>query len=153
PANALSVRSECNPETVTFPGGTTTTYTSHFANEPFEFDPYIPADATTCPRPNKEFAFGNAIEDGAIDPATSPPYGLRGGCTRDMVHRFYQEQSQLEGGQQDRYLTGSDSAGTVMGYYDTTHLPIYEYLHGNGAPKYVIADQFFQGSFGGSYLN
>ena len=50
-------------------------------------------------------------------------------------------------------MTGSDSAGTVMGYYDTTALPIYEYLHGHGAPKYVIADQFFQGAFGGSYLN
>jgi phospholipase C len=40
-----------------------------------------------------------------------------------------------------------------MGYYDTTQLPIYEYLHGNGAPKYVIADRFFQAAYGGSYLN
>jgi Phospholipase C len=40
-----------------------------------------------------------------------------------------------------------------MGYYDTTALPIYDYLHGNGAPRYVIADQFFQAAFGGSYLN
>src|SRR5262249_33543440 len=56
-------------------------------------------------------------------------------------------------GKQDRYITGSDAGGTTMGYYDTTKLPIYAYLHANGAPKYVIADQFFQGSFGGSYLN
>ena len=41
----------------------------------------------------------------------------------------------------------------VMGYYDTTQLPIYKYLHGNGAPKYVIADHFFQAAFGGSFLN
>ena len=153
PANTLSVRPECNPETVTFPDATTTTYTSHFANEPFEIDPYIPADATTCPRPNKEFSFGNGIVNGAIDPATSNPYGLPGGCTRDLVHKFYQEQYQLNGGAQNRYLTGSDSVGMTMGYYDTTKLPIYEYLHGKGAPKYVIADQFFQGAFGGSYLN
>ena len=40
-----------------------------------------------------------------------------------------------------------------MGYYDTTKLPIYVYLHGRGAPNYVIADRFFQGAFGGSFLN
>jgi acid phosphatase len=153
PANTLSVRPDCNPETVTFPDGTTTTYTSHFANQPFEIDPYIPADATTCPRPNKEFSFGNGIMNGAIDPTTSATYGLPGGCTRDLVHKFYQEQYQLNGGAQNRYLTGSDSVGLTMGYYDTTKLPIYEYLHGRGAPKYVIADRFFQGAFGGSYLN
>jgi acid phosphatase len=50
-------------------------------------------------------------------------------------------------------VTGSDSVGMTMGSYDTTALPIYEYLHGKGAPRYVIADKFFQGANGGSYLN
>ena len=36
--------------------------------------------------------------------------GLPGGCTRDLVHRFYQEQYQLDAGKQDRYVTGSDAA-------------------------------------------
>jgi phospholipase C len=153
PPNTLSVRPECNPETVTFPDGSTTTYTSHFANEPFAFDPYIPPDATTCPRPNQEFSFGNGIMNGAVNPSTGQTYGTPGGCTRDLVHKFYQEQWQLNGGAQNRYVTGSDSVGTSMGYYDTTQLPIYEYLHGNGAPKYVIADRFFQAAYGGSYLN
>jgi acid phosphatase len=153
PPNTLSKQAACNPETVTFPDGTTTTYTSHFLNAPYNFDQYIPADATTCPRPNKEFSFGNGIMNGAVDPATGTTYGTEGGCTRDLVHKFYQEQYQLNGGHQNRYVTGSDSVGTSMGYYDTTALPIYEYLHGRGAPNYVIADKFFQGAFGGSYLN
>jgi phospholipase C len=153
PPNTLSVRPECNPETVTFPNGSTTTYTSHFANEPYPIDPYIPADATTCPRPNQEFSFGNGIMNGAINPATGDTYGTAGGCTRDLVHTFYQEQWQLNGGAQNRYVTGSDSVGMTMGYYDTTKLPIYEYLHAKGAPKYVIADRFFQAAYGGSYLN
>jgi acid phosphatase len=50
-------------------------------------------------------------------------------------------------------VTGSDAAGLAMGYYDTTKLPIYAYLHGQGAPNYVITDHFFQGAFGGSFLN
>ena len=53
----------------------------------------------------------------------------------------------------NRYMTGSDSAGMSMGYYDTTKLPFYDYLHEKGAPNYVIADHFFQAAFGGSFLN
>ena len=40
-----------------------------------------------------------------------------------------------------------------MGYYDTTKLPIYAYLHSRHHPDYVIGDDYFQGSFGGSFLN
>ena len=151
--NTLSILPQCNPETVSFPDGTTTSYTSHFLNAPFNIDAYIPADATTCPRPNQEFSFPNGIKNGAVQADGTTPVGLPGGCTRDLVHKFYQEQYQLDGGAQDRYVTGSDAVGTSMGYYDTTALPIYDYLHSSGAPRYVIADHFFQAAFGGSYLN
>ena len=40
-----------------------------------------------------------------------------------------------------------------MGHYDTRSLPIYQYLHSKKAPNYVVADRFFQGAFGGSFLN
>ena len=69
------------------------------------------------------------------------------------MHRFYQEQYQLNGGLQNRYVTGSDAVGLTMGHYDTKQLPIYQYLHAAGAPNYVIADHFFQAAFGGSFLN
>ena len=115
---------------------------SHFTNLPFNIDSYIPASATTCPPPGVSATFG--VLNGT---------GLAGGCTRALVPRFYQEQYHLDGGQQDRYVTGSDAVGLTMGYYDTTLLPIYQYLHGSGAPNYVIADDFFQGAFGGSFLN
>jgi phospholipase C len=74
--------------------------------------------------------------------------GLPGGCTRDLVHRFYQEQYQLNDGRQNRYVTGSDAVGLAMGVYDTRALPIYEYLHRRGHPRYAIADNFFQAAFG-----
>ncbi|HEX8938800.1 MAG TPA: alkaline phosphatase family protein [Candidatus Limnocylindrales bacterium] len=134
----------CGPETVTLGNGSTTTYVSHFANAPFLIDDYIPATATTCPDRGHLFSFPNGTLDGN---------GLPGGCTRDLVHRFYQEQYQLDGGAMDRYVTGSDAAGLTMGHYDSTALPIYRYLHENGAPKYVIADHFFQAAFGGSFVN
>jgi phospholipase C len=115
---------------------------THFANAPFRIDDYIPAGATTCPAPG--VSAPNGVPNGT---------GLPGGCTRDLVHRFYQEQYQLDGGRQDRYVTGSDAVGLTMGVYDTRQLPIYRYLHSAGAPKYVIADRFFQAAFGGSFLN
>jgi phospholipase C len=81
------------------------------------------------------------------------PSNLPGGCTCDIVHRFYQEQYQLNNGLQNRYTTGSDAVGLTQGYYDTRALPIYEYLHSGGHPHYAIADDFFQSAFGGSFLN
>jgi len=144
PAGPLSAT--CGPETITLGTGATVTYDSHFTNAPYNIDTYIPATAATCPDFDHLFSFPNGILDG-------DPNGHPGGCTRDLVHRFYQEQYQLNGGNQNRYVTGSDSAGMTMGYYDSTKLPLYDYLHANGAPKYVVADHFFQAAFGGSFLN
>ena len=117
-------------------------FTSHFLNEPFRIDDYIAPGDTTCPAP------GMSAPNGVVKGS-----GLPGGCTRDLVHRFYQEQYQLNGGRQNRYVTGSDAVGLAMGYYDTRQLPIYRYLHERGHPKYVISDRFFQAAFGGSFLN
>ena len=115
---------------------------SHFGNRFFTIDNYIKPTDTTCPAPGVFAA--NGVLNGT---------GLPGGCTRDIVHRFYQEQYQIDGGKQDRYVTGSDAVGLTMGRYDTKSLPIYRYLHSKGAPNYVVADRFFQAAFGGSFLN
>jgi acid phosphatase len=122
---------------------TATPFNSHFTNDPFRIDDYIAPTDTTCPPP------GDSSKPNGWLKGT----GLPGGCTRDLVHRFYQEQYQLDGGKQDRYTTGSDAVGLTQGYYDTTRLPIYEYLHAPGHPRYAIADDFFQAAFGGSFLN
>jgi phospholipase C len=122
---------------------TGTTFTSHFTNAPFQIDTYLPPSARTCPQP------GVFAPNGLLP----SPSNLPGGCTRDIVHRFYQEQYQLNNGLQNRYTTGSDAVGLTQGYYDTRALPIYEYLHSGGHPHYAIADDFFQSAFGGSFLN
>jgi phospholipase C len=117
---------------------------SHFGNGPFTIDDYIGPTDKTCPAPGV-FAPNGVLKD---SPGAEP-----GGCTRDLVHRFYQEQYQIDGGKQDRYVTGSDAVGLTMGNYDTKTLPVWKYFHGSGAPNYVIADHFFQAAFGGSFLN
>jgi phospholipase C len=127
----------CHDDTVT------PAFDSYFPNAPFEIDNFIAPTDTTCPPPG-DFSMPNGFPKGTGQP---------GGCTRDLVHRFYQEQYQLNGGMQNRYVTGSDAIGLTMGYYDTRALPIYKYLHTPGHPAYAIADNFFQGAFGGSFLN
>jgi len=116
----------------TLPDGSTVQ--SAFANAPFKIDDYIAPTDTTCPPPLQGFAFPNGVLKGA---------GLAGGCTRDLVHKFYQEQYQIDGGKMDRYTVGSDAAGLTQGYYDTTQLPIYKYLTGPDAPKYTVLERFF----------
>jgi acid phosphatase len=134
---------------------TTHGITSHFKNTWFPIDQYIQPSDVTCPPITNAFAYSNGILKGGLDPATLAPVpGARaGGCTRDLVHEFYQEQYQLDGGRQDRYMSGSDSAGTTMGVYDTTQIALYRYLHEQHHPDYAIADNFFQAAFGGSFLN
>ncbi len=124
------------------PNCTDSSFQSHFPNLPFKIDDYIKPADTTCPHPT-DFA-ANGVLKGSGEP---------GGCTRDLVHRFYQEQYQLDAGKQDRYVTGSDAVGLTQGTYDTRNLAIYKYLHQKKHPKYVIADRFFQAAFGGSFLN
>jgi acid phosphatase len=68
----------------------------------------------------------------------------------DLYHRFYENQMQIDGGKNDGFAAWADSGGMVMGYFRTneTDLPLWGW-----AKRYVLADNFFQGAFGGSFLN
>src|SRR5207253_11256607 len=67
---------------------TGTAFASHFKNAPFSIEAYLPRDARTCPQPGVFAPHG----------LTPSPANLPGGCTEDIVHRFYQEQYQLNNG-------------------------------------------------------
>jgi acid phosphatase len=68
--------------------------------------------------------------------------------TRDLVHRYYQEQVQIDGGKMDKFVTVSDAKGLAVGYYPTSQLPVAA-----EAANYVLQDNFFHAAFGGSFLN
>src|SRR5438477_1450294 len=68
--------------------------------------------------------------------------------TGDLVHRFYQEQEQIDGGKMDKFAAVSDSGGLVMGYYDFS-----DTAHWRLAREYTLADNMFHSAFGGSMLN
>jgi acid phosphatase len=72
----------------------------------------------------------------------------QGVITRDMYHRFFENQMQINGGKNDKFVAYADAGGIVMGYYDGSSMALYKL-----AQQYVLADNFFQGAFGGSFLN
>jgi phospholipase C len=69
-------------------------------------------------------------------------------ATRDLVHRFYQNQMQINGGKNDMFAAYSDAGALPMGYYDGASLPLWRI-----ARAYTLADNFFMAAFGGSYMN
>ena len=71
-----------------------------------------------------------------------------GVITRDLVHRFYNNQMQINGGANDKFPAYSDAGGLSMGYYDGSKMAMWQV-----AKDYVLADNFFMGAFGGSFLN
>ncbi|PIB40843.1 acid phosphatase [Pseudomonas sp. 2822-15] len=70
--------------------------------------------------------------------------------TRDLWHVFYQNQMQINGGKNDNFVAWADSGGLVMGYYAQSR---YSLRLWDVAKEFVLCDNFFQGAFGGSFLN
>ena len=69
--------------------------------------------------------------------------------TQDVLHRYYQEQMQIDGGKMDKYaLYNSNSAGLSQGYYNTSLIPLLTM-----AKNYTVCDNFYHSAFGGSFLN
>ena len=69
--------------------------------------------------------------------------------TPDVLHRYYQEQMQIDGGKMDKYaLYNSNSEGLSQGYYTTNLIPMLDI-----AQNYTLCDNFFHSAFGGSFLN
>ena len=73
-----------------------------------------------------------------------------GVITRDLVHRFYSNQMQINGGKNDGFAAWGDTGAMVMGRYGETHknLNLWQI-----AREYTLCDYFFMAAFGGSYMN
>ncbi|MDB5988249.1 MAG: acid phosphatase [Nevskia sp.] len=67
--------------------------------------------------------------------------------TRDLYHRFYENQMQI-GTNGDSYAAWADAGGLTMGHFDQSSSKLYGL-----AKDFVLADNFFEGAFGGSFLN
>ena len=105
--------------------------------------PLTVTQAQSAGMPNRPFQIdgANAIDGrGVVVPQTV--------MTRNLVHRYYNNMMQIGGGSNDRFAAYSDAGGLAMGYYDGSGMALWKI-----ARQYVLADNFFMGAFGGSFLN
>ena len=134
----------------TFPGANGITQASADSMTQKDHDgsplPTLPPVWTSSATPDPIFPAYQANKPFQIDAA---PIGLPLNTpTRDLVHRFYQNQEQIHGGKNDMFAALSDAGGLVMGYYGSLQLPLWKI-----AQQYTLADNFFMAAFGGSFLN
>ncbi len=81
-------------------------------------------------------------------PFNIEPFVPETGFTSDIVHRFYQEQGQIDGGKMDRFAAISDAGGLAMGYFEPKDSRLWKL-----AREFALGDAMFHSAFGGSFLN
>jgi phospholipase C len=64
------------------------------------------------------------------------------------VHNFWHNIEQINGGANNMFAAMGNTGAWSMGYYDTSSLKLWQW-----AQRYTLADRFFMGAFGGSFLN
>jgi acid phosphatase len=67
---------------------------------------------------------------------------------RSPIHAYYHNIEQINGGKNDMFAAMSTAGGYTMGYFDGSSMKLWQW-----AKEYTLADNFFMGAFGGSYLN
>ncbi len=99
------------------------------------------------------------LDEHAITGLPNQPFALRtvdgaalphGVVTRDLVHRFYENQLQINGGSNDGFVAWGNTGAMTMGHYadGAFNLRLWQL-----ARQYTLCDNFFMGAFGGSFLN
>jgi len=105
-------------------------------------NPTVVTEAQSDGLANGPFAIENAyVANGA------PTLGTLD-VTRDLTHRFFENQMEINGGNNDMFGAWLDAGGLTMGHFDTSQSKLYKL-----AQQYVLADNFFSGAWGGSFLN
>lgn len=101
---------------------------------------YMIAESAITGLPNRPFPI--------VDDRGHPlPNGI---ITRDLIHRFYQNQMQIHAGRNDQFVAWGDSGALVMGHYENSAETLRLWKL---AQQYTLCDNFFMAAFGGSWLN
>jgi acid phosphatase len=64
------------------------------------------------------------------------------------IHSYWQSIEQINGGKNNKFVAMTNVGAWTMGYYDGSALKVWQW-----ARQYTLADNFFMGAFGGSFLN
>jgi acid phosphatase len=92
--------------------------------------------------------FPQALPNGPFRIDASPVNGRLDQLLPSPWHLYYQSREQINGGRNNMYVAMSNVGAWVMGYFDGSKMKMWRW-----AQEYTLADHFFMGAFGGSFLN
>ena len=64
------------------------------------------------------------------------------------IHAYFHNREQINGGRNDRFVATTNVGGWTMGHIDGSKLKLWQW-----ATEFTLADNFYMGAFGGSFLN
>ncbi len=108
--------------------------------------PYLPATYSggkavaglpTAGLPNAPFRIDAPPINGRFDQVLPSPW-----------HLYYQNREQIAGGRNNKFVALADVGAWVMSTFDGSRMKVWKW-----AQEYTLADHFFMGAFGGSFLN
>jgi acid phosphatase len=106
-------------------------------------NPTVVTQAQSDNLPNAPFSIETAFSGGDAGMTLTTA-----DVTRDMAHRFFENTMEINGGTNDMFAAWLDAGGLTMGHFDYSQSKLYKL-----AKDYVLADNFFQAAYGGSFLN
>jgi len=87
--------------------------------------------------PNGAFRIDAAPTNARIDQVVPSP-----------IHNYWHNIEQINGGRNNKFVASGTAGSWAMGYYDGSNQKLWQW-----ARRYTLADSFFMGAFGGSFLN
>lgn len=92
--------------------------------------------------------FPQALPNGPFQIDAAPVNGRMDEVLPSPIHAYYHNREQINGGKNNMFVAMSSVGAWAMGYFDGSKMKLWSW-----AKEYTLADHFFMGAFGGSYLN
>ncbi len=107
--------------------------------------PHLPP-VYTAGKPDPKYPQGLPNAPFRID---APPTSARiDQIVPSPIHNYWHNIEQINGGRNNRFVAMTTVGSWTMGYYDGSSQKVWQW-----AQRYTLADNFFMGAFGGSFLN
>jgi phospholipase C len=110
-----------------------------------------PFDVEVNPQPIRDLPMSPDLPNAPFAIDKMDPGATIAVVNRALAHVFYKHRAQINGGANDRFAVLSDALGFTMGYYSADAMG--ETNLWKAARRGILFDNFFQGAFGGSFLN
>ena len=92
--------------------------------------------------------FPQKLANGPFQIDAPPVNGRMNELLPSPIHNYYQNREQVNGGKNNLFVAMTTVGAWTMGYFDGSKMKLWSW-----AKEYTLADHFFMGAFGGSYLN